>query len=190
MKEIRLSRDVMLQAMAAFVLEHGLNSASLRPLAKAAGTSDRMLIYHFGSKDQLIGELLLFLAADVAEKLDQYLPPRRAASVRDCVTEIVALLRKDPIRSHVRVWFDIVATANHGNASFEHIGGKIIDGYADWLEQRLPADTPDMAGTVALVLTLIEGTMVMDAVGRSSLADAARERLFANEAHSHRTQPA
>src|SRR5690349_315476 len=37
-----------------YVLEQGLVGLSLRPLAAALGTSDRMLIYHFGSKDALV----------------------------------------------------------------------------------------------------------------------------------------
>ncbi|WP_327586934.1 TetR/AcrR family transcriptional regulator [Nonomuraea sp. NBC_00507] len=40
------------------VLTHGLIGLSLRPLAAALGTSDRMLIYHFGSKDGLITAVL------------------------------------------------------------------------------------------------------------------------------------
>jgi AcrR family transcriptional regulator len=41
-----------------YVLEHGLSDLSLRPLAAALGTSGRMLIYHFGSKDQLVLDIL------------------------------------------------------------------------------------------------------------------------------------
>jgi AcrR family transcriptional regulator len=41
-----------------YVLEHGLSDLSLRPLASALGTSGRMLIYYFGSKDQLIVDIL------------------------------------------------------------------------------------------------------------------------------------
>ncbi|GLW08912.1 TetR family transcriptional regulator [Microtetraspora sp. NBRC 13810] len=41
-----------------YVLEHGLIGLSLRPLAAALNTSDRMLIYHFGSKEGLVGEAL------------------------------------------------------------------------------------------------------------------------------------
>jgi AcrR family transcriptional regulator len=41
-----------------YVLEHGLIGLSLRPLAAALGTSDRMLIYRFGSKDSLVAEVL------------------------------------------------------------------------------------------------------------------------------------
>jgi AcrR family transcriptional regulator len=41
-----------------YVLAHGLVGLSLRPLAAALGTSDRMLVYHFGSKEQLVGAVL------------------------------------------------------------------------------------------------------------------------------------
>ena len=41
-----------------YVLEHGLIGLSLRPLAADLGTSDRMLLYHFGSKDALVAAVL------------------------------------------------------------------------------------------------------------------------------------
>jgi AcrR family transcriptional regulator len=41
-----------------YVLEHGLAGLSLRPLAAALGTSARMLLYDFGSKERLIAEIL------------------------------------------------------------------------------------------------------------------------------------
>jgi AcrR family transcriptional regulator len=41
-----------------YVLEHGLSDLSLRPLAAALDTSGRMLIYYFGSKDQLVIDIL------------------------------------------------------------------------------------------------------------------------------------
>jgi AcrR family transcriptional regulator len=41
-----------------YVLEHGLAELSLRPLAKAIGSSPRVLLYLFGSKDGLVRALL------------------------------------------------------------------------------------------------------------------------------------
>ena len=41
-----------------YVLEHGIAGLSLRPLAAALGTSDRMVLYHFGSKDALLAEVV------------------------------------------------------------------------------------------------------------------------------------
>jgi AcrR family transcriptional regulator len=51
-------RAELLDASYAYVLEHGLTGLSLRPLAAATGTSPRVLLYLFGSKDHLVRELL------------------------------------------------------------------------------------------------------------------------------------
>ena len=47
-------RDRLLAATIDYVGEHGIGDLSLRTLAAALGTSHRMLIYHFGSKDGLL----------------------------------------------------------------------------------------------------------------------------------------
>ena len=51
-------RAELLDACYAYVLRHGLIGLSLRPLAAATGTSPRVLLYLFGSKDGLVRELL------------------------------------------------------------------------------------------------------------------------------------
>ena len=47
-------REELTEAAADYVLDHGLIGLSLRPLAAALGTSDRMLLYHFADKDDLV----------------------------------------------------------------------------------------------------------------------------------------
>ena len=41
-----------------YVLRNGLAGLSLRPMAAALGTSTRMLLYDFGSKEKLVTEIL------------------------------------------------------------------------------------------------------------------------------------
>ncbi len=45
-------------AILEYVLQHGLTGLSLRPLAKAVGSSPRVLLYYFGSKEKMVVELL------------------------------------------------------------------------------------------------------------------------------------
>lgn len=47
----------MLESCTDYVLEHGLPDR-LKPLASASGTSDRMLLYHFGTRDGLLRQVL------------------------------------------------------------------------------------------------------------------------------------
>lgn len=41
-----------------YVLSHGLGDLTLRPLARALKTNARMLVYHFGSREELMREVL------------------------------------------------------------------------------------------------------------------------------------
>ena len=166
-------RQVWLDGMAQHVLIHGLTHASLRPLAAAVGTSDRMLIYHFGSKDGVIGALLRHLAAGFVAGLEAALPPGRAVSVQVCLAEVVALLRDPGMAGYCRVWLDILAAAAAGSAAHRAAGQEIMAGFAVWLEGRLPEGTEGAADVAAALLTLIEGVVVMDSAGQGALADRA-----------------
>src|SRR3954451_20804173 len=47
------ARERLLEAAIDYVVDHGLTDLSLRRLATELGTSHRMLIHHFGSRDGL-----------------------------------------------------------------------------------------------------------------------------------------
>src|SRR3954451_19659362 len=59
-------RPELLEQAADYVLAHGLSGLSIRPLAAALGLSHRTLLYHFGSKDELVVAVL-----DVIRARDQ-----------------------------------------------------------------------------------------------------------------------
>ncbi|MDG4647940.1 TetR/AcrR family transcriptional regulator [Roseibacterium sp. SDUM158017] len=171
----------LLDAMADHVLTHGLNTASLRPLARTAGTSDRMLVYHFGSKEGLVAALLQHLASRMANGLTAALPPGRAESVAGAVAEIVALMRTEAFRPYARVWLDIVSASGQGGTAHRAAGHAVIDGFLSWIAGRLPERDGGGAEDARLALTLIEGTLVMDAVGQSDTADRAVARMAEQE---------
>src|SRR5258706_10044550 len=51
-------RDELLRRSRDYLLAHGVADLSLRPLAAAIGTSARLLVYHFGSKEALVTAVL------------------------------------------------------------------------------------------------------------------------------------
>lgn len=54
-------RQQILAAVVDYILEHGIAQLSLRPLAAASGTSARLLIYHFGSKEGVLAAAMAVL---------------------------------------------------------------------------------------------------------------------------------
>ncbi|ANP52318.1 AcrR family transcriptional regulator [Streptomyces griseochromogenes] len=53
-----VKRRDLLDRIRDYLLQNGLADLSLRPLARALGTSDRMLLYYFGTKERMVAEAL------------------------------------------------------------------------------------------------------------------------------------
>src|SRR5258708_24673030 len=49
---------VLVEDLIGYLIRHGVADLSLRPMAAAVGTSARLLIFHFGSKERLLIEAL------------------------------------------------------------------------------------------------------------------------------------
>lgn len=106
-------RDELLEASSEFVMEHGLAELSLRPLAKALGVSPRVLLYHFGSKEQLVTEvvevtrrkMMMPISQNSAEALHSYWNTRSSEEATAYVRlffEVVMLAMQSPDRPAYR----------------------------------------------------------------------------------------
>ncbi len=173
-----LNKPDLLTAMAAHVRGTGLAGASLRPLARAAGTSDRMLIYHFGSKGALIGALLDHLSVEMLSAMSAALPEPRAETEAACAAEIVALLRTPTFRPYLRVWFDIVSAAGRGESDHVAAAERILQGQVSWIASRLPEGTPRPKQRAREMLALIQGALVLEVAGLTDPSDRALARFY------------
>jgi AcrR family transcriptional regulator len=138
-------------------------------MAAAAGTSDRMLIYHFGDKDRLIAEVLDFLAREMGKRLDGSLPPDPFPSGEALVAAVIGQMRTEALAPFAAVWFEILAASARDEGSYPVIARAILDFFLDWLSRR----HPDGRTGAAFALTLIEGALILDAGGQRDLLDQA-----------------
>lgn len=51
-------REELLERLLEHFLEHGVADATLRPVAERVGSSARLLVYHFGSKEELLAAVV------------------------------------------------------------------------------------------------------------------------------------
>ncbi len=95
-------RAELLELSYAYVLEHGLADMSLRPLAQAIGSSPRVLLYCFGSKDDLVRALLDRARADELAALAEV----GGDDLADVVTRVWAWLADPEHRGLLTVWVE------------------------------------------------------------------------------------
>jgi AcrR family transcriptional regulator len=99
-------RDELTEAAADYLLDHGLIGLSLRPLAAALGTSDRMLLYHFADKDDLVATVFRTAATRGVSELEA-LPA--AADVRQCVLRLWEASQQGGLEKCQRLYVEAAA---------------------------------------------------------------------------------
>jgi AcrR family transcriptional regulator len=91
-----------------YALQHGLGDLSLRPMAAALGSSPRVLLYLFGSKDGLIRALLARARAAELELLARIDGPELtgAGALRGAATELWGWLSAADHRGLLNLWLE------------------------------------------------------------------------------------
>ena len=108
-------REDLLDRVTDHVLEHGLIGLTLRPVAAAIGTSDRMLIYHFESRDALVSAVVA-RATERAIAEVEALPA--APTIRSAVNRLWAAYRTGPLNSCLDVYCQAAATGLIGHEPY------------------------------------------------------------------------
>jgi len=154
-------RQDLIEAVVAYLLTHGLGNTGLRALAGAARTSDRMLVYYFGSKETLIDQCLGLISDRLTGQLDQALTDDEYSA--DALLEALMAQSGNPaLLATVRLWFELVGLAVRGEAPYAGKAREIAGRWIAWMESKLPrAQRPLAADLFArlegrLMLALLE----------------------------------
>ena len=124
------ARERLLDRVIAKVAETGLADQSLRELAAGAGTSHRMLLYHFGSREGLIAAIAASIEAQQRQALARHAAEAEGPSdlQRRLWTEVTA----PELFPFVRLFFEVLGLALAGRAGTE----EFVDGLIEpWLDE-------------------------------------------------------
>jgi AcrR family transcriptional regulator len=172
-------REQLLERAYEFVKEHGLADMSLRPLASAIGSSPRVLLFLFGSKDELIGELLRRARREEIAFIGDFLADADPG-LASVVERTWRWLADPGNRSLLVLW-----TEAYGRSLTDPSGpwaGFAADTVRDWSELLAAAQSPERRRSAAgaaertLALAALRGALLdLLATGELGRATAAIE---------------
>jgi AcrR family transcriptional regulator len=135
-KDVR-PRSRLLDAAVAHALEHGVAEVSLRQLAAAIGTSHRMLIHHFGSREALIVEIIKVVEARQRAVLDAELD--RSETPTEAARRSWQQLRDPALWPQERLFFEVYGQALRGQPWAMPMLDGVVDDWVDVFAARLVA---------------------------------------------------
>ena len=123
-------RQRLLRQVVDHVVAHGLGDLSLRELAAAIGTSHRMLLYHFGSKENLVVEVIRAVEAD-QRALFADIAADPAVAPLDAARAMWRRFTDPAVRPHERLFFEVYGQALQGRPGTTELLDGIIDSWAE-----------------------------------------------------------
>jgi AcrR family transcriptional regulator len=147
-----------------YVLQHGLASLSLRPLAQAIGSSPRVLLFLFGSKEGLVQALLARARTAELEILNQASADGSAEDFASGVRGVWQWLVDKQHRRVLALWLETYAQSLvEPSGPCADFARKTVDDWLELLAARQPAPRRrSRAGAAerALALAVLRGAML------------------------------
>lgn len=174
-------RDDLLRGVVDYIHEHGVVGLSLRPLATALGTSPRMLLYYFGSKEELLVRAftndrpdLATLAADIST-VDE---------LREVALHIWAAISVGPLRRSTAVLLQVMgfSTTDTTHTSLTQFAANAVPLWTDPLTDvlcRCGIPRPESLARATILVSGLRG-MLLDqlATGDTERTDAAAHLMI------------
>ena len=164
-----------------WVFENGLHGLALRPLAKALGTSDRMLLYYFSSKDDLLESIVSGISAAMIAELPA--ADAKTPNVLRWLTAVWGRFTEPSLRPALNLLFELDAMALRGDPAAVKAARGITEAWTSNVAKALAqygvptakrASLAELASSAFIGLLLNHFLRERAVAPKTALADLAR----------------
>ncbi|OBB68920.1 TetR/AcrR family transcriptional regulator [Mycobacterium sp. 852014-50255_SCH5639931] len=149
-----LRRGELLHALFDEFAANGIGNRSLRDVAAAVGTSHRMLLHHFGSREDL-----LIAVVEEAERRQMAMVPDLPTDPAEGFAAMWADLRRPDLRRLERLFFECYSRAAQGEKPFTRMVPGAVDGWLREVENAA-AGAPYDGAMARLGLAVTRGLLL------------------------------
>jgi AcrR family transcriptional regulator len=169
----RARRQQLLESLFEEFARGGIGDRSLRDVAAAVGTSHRMLLHHFGSREEL-----LIAIVEEAERRQMALVRELPTDPADGFAAMWAGLRRPDLRHLERLFFECYSRAAQGEKPFTRMVPGAVDGWLREVEKAAAGVVYD--GAMARLGLAVTRGLLLDLVATDDEAgvDAAAQAFI------------
>jgi AcrR family transcriptional regulator len=152
-------REELIEKALEYFLKHGLAGLSLRPLAGQIGSSARLLVYHFGSKDGLIAAVMDEVRARM-QKSFAASATRSARGGRSCVMRSFWAWITHPANvPSMRLLFEVQVLALQNPRVYARYLEGTTSSWLNLIERSLPSSRANRS-VATLCAAVIDGLLL------------------------------
>ncbi|MBY6023589.1 hypothetical protein CHN50_10320 [Priestia aryabhattai] len=163
MKKGEKRKNQIVQDISIYILENGVQTATLRNLAEAASTSDRMLMHYFRDKEELLTVALNSITDEFITILDSARTEQK--NFVDLLPYLREMMKHPGIKPYIKLCLELAAIAAKKEEPFYSVGNQMCATFLDCITREIKVDSEEERDELsALTLVMIEGFVFLDAL--------------------------
>ena len=168
--------DLLKGALAA-AFEHGLSQLTFGRVAKRLGISDRIVVYYFPTKDDLIGEVLYAMGAELQATLAPTLttPAADHLELLRTVWPILAQVESDPVFA---LFFEAGGLAAAGREPFRTLVPQLMQAWIEWAAEFVEGTRTRRRAEAEAAIAMLDGLLLVRQLAGPEVADRAATRIW------------
>jgi AcrR family transcriptional regulator len=173
----RHTKDEILAGALEAAFVEGLSQLTFGRVAKRLGISDRIVVYYFPTKDDLIGEVLFAIGA----QLQQTLAPTFSAPAADYVDlvrsawPVLASTGADPVFA---LFFEAAGQAASGREPYRTLVPQLMGIWIDWAAEFVQGTPAYRKNEAAVAVAVLDGLLLIRQLSGPAVANRAAKRLM------------
>lgn len=173
----RHDREGILVAAVDLAIETGIGSVSFGRVASRLGISDRMVVYYFPTKADLITAVAVQLGGRLQGLLERAFGPE-PLDVDELQRRAWPVLASSSSDAVFRAFFEMIGLAMAGTAPYNELAPALLQGWIDWLATRIVGDTDaERRRRAAGVVARMDGLLLVRTVLGARTANLAAAEL-------------
>ena len=168
----------ILDGALAAAFEDGLSQLTFGRIAKRLGISDRIVVYYFPTKDDLIGEVLYAMGTQLQETL----APTFSSPVADhrallrAAWPILARPDADPVFA---LFFEASGLAAIGREPYRSLLPQLIEAWIAWASEFISGTSARRRAEAEAAIAVIDGLLLVRQLAGPAVADRAARKIAA-----------
>ena len=174
----RHTKEEILSGALAAAFDDGLSQLTFGRIAKRLGISDRIVVYYFPTKDDLIEEVLFAMGTQLQETLAPTFssPAADHLELLRSAWPILARPHADPVFA---LFFEAAGLAATGLEPYRRLVPRLVQAWIDWAAEFVRG-TPSRRRTEAeTAVAILDGLLLLRQLAGPAAANRAAKRLGA-----------
>jgi AcrR family transcriptional regulator len=168
-------KEILIGALAV-AFEGGLSQLTFGRVAKHLGISDRVVVYYFPSKDDLVGEVLIAVGVQLQQTLEPAFA-RRATNHLQLVQAAWPVVANEASDAVFALFFEANGLAAAGREPYRLIVPQLVEGWITWATTFFEGSLSERRTEAETAIALLDGLILLRQLAGPAASDRAAKRI-------------